>query len=78
MDTICASDIKDHLSSNMQAAEENRLVLGAEKSGHSRKKVLNCLVVETIKKTQLCIFFNHHNVDRGFVYLSKIPTIRYH
>ena len=29
-DTIRALDMEDHLSANMQAAEESRLVLGAE------------------------------------------------
>jgi len=29
-DTICALDIEDHLSANMRAAEESKLVLGAE------------------------------------------------
>ena len=46
---ICALDIDDHLSANMQTAEESRLVLEAEYSGHSRKKMPKCLVVETTK-----------------------------
>ena len=29
-DTICALDIKDHVSAKMLAAEESRLVLGTE------------------------------------------------
>ena len=37
-DMICALDIDDHLSANMRTAEESRLVLEAEYSGHSRKK----------------------------------------
>ena len=29
-DTICALDMENHLSENMRAAEESRLILGAE------------------------------------------------
>ena len=29
-DTICALDMENHLSANMRAAEESRLILGAE------------------------------------------------
>ena len=39
-DMICALDIDDYVSANMRTAEESRLVLEAEYSGHSRKKYL--------------------------------------
>ena len=37
-DKICSLITENHLSANMRAVEESRLVLGAEWSGHSTKK----------------------------------------
>ena len=48
---ICALDIDDHLSANMRIAEESRLVLEAEYSGHSRKKCLNVSLWKPQKQT---------------------------
>ena len=57
---ICALDIEDHLSANMRAAEESRLVLEAEYSGHSEtncgnhENKLSNLVVLQILRASLC------------------------
>ena len=48
---ICALDIDGHLSANMRIAEESRLVLEAEYSGHSRKKCLNVSLWKPQKQT---------------------------
>ena len=37
LNMICALDIEDHLSANMRAAEESRLVLEAEYGGQFYK-----------------------------------------